>query len=402
MRKRLIWNHFSIACFLTLFLFSTSGDWGSSALAAGTKGSFDLILPYTDITVGQGQDVSMDAEVVNRTKNPVQVGLTIESIPKAWTVNFHSRYPSFPVRSVMVQGKKSTTVEFKAKIPKTAKPGKYQVKITSKDTNGTTRHVEQVTFRVTTKTIQTGGLTLTSQYPVLSGPTGHTFKFSVDLKNDTGKPLTAALAAEPPAGWAVRFKPQFGDTQISSIALKADATETLSVEADSPVRGEPGDYPLTVKARSGALEASSKLKMTLKGTYDLKMGFASGTLNTSITAGKKEPVDFLVANSGSAPIHNLSFVTQKPAKWTVEFKPNKLKALKPEELREVKMEIMAPPRTIAGDYLLTLTSNSPDATKSIDLRVTVSTPTLWAWIGVLIVVLVVLGLGIVFVRLGRR
>ena len=48
--------------------------------------------------------------------------------PAGWDINFNSRYPSFPVRSVMVQGgdqttNKSTTLEFKAKIPENTKPG---------------------------------------------------------------------------------------------------------------------------------------------------------------------------------------------------------------------------------------------------------------------------------------
>ena len=38
----------------------------------------------------------MDAEVVNRTKDPVEVNLTIEGVPAGWDVNFNSRYPSFP------------------------------------------------------------------------------------------------------------------------------------------------------------------------------------------------------------------------------------------------------------------------------------------------------------------
>ena len=66
------------------------------------------------------------------------------------------------------------------------------------------------------------------------------------------------------------------------------------------------------------------------------------------------------------------------------------------------MEILAPDRTIAGDYLLTLTANSPEVNKTVDFRVTVSTPTVWGWIGFAIVALVVLGLGVVFFRLGRR
>ena len=96
---------------LGLFLlFSTNGSSLNSAekaepkSSAEPKESFNLILPYTDVTVGQGQDVTMDAEFVNRTKNPVQVGITLEGVPQGWEVGFNSRYPSYPVRSVMIQG----------------------------------------------------------------------------------------------------------------------------------------------------------------------------------------------------------------------------------------------------------------------------------------------------------
>jgi uncharacterized membrane protein len=373
-----------------------------------SKEAFNLILPFKDLTVGQGQEATMDAEVVNRTKDPVEVTLTIESIPKGWDVNFNSRYPSFPVRSVTVQGgdqnsNKSTTLEFKAKIPENTKPGTYPIKVTAKDTKGVTQYAETINYRVTSKKIETGGIKLTSQYPVLSTASGQTLKFTVDLKNETNKPLPTSLVAQAPQGWTVRFKPQFGDQQISSIQLKENGSETLSVEVDTPATADAKEYPVGIQARAGAFEASTSVKVSLKGTQDLKMGSLAGTLNTSITAGTKTPIDFVVGNAGTAPVRNLNFVTKKPSdKWTVEFRPDKIDSLGPGEVRQIKMEITAPERTIAGDYMLTLTSNSAEANKSVDFRVTVSTPTVWGWIGFGIVGLVVLGLAVVFFRLGRR
>ena len=403
--------------YLVAGLFLSLTSWNSRGLAAEaqkaeasppSKESFNLILPFKDLTVGQGQEATMDAEVVNRTKDPVEVILTIEGVPARWDVNFNSRYPSFPVRSVMVQGgdqnsNKSTTLEFKAKIPENTKPGTYPIKVTAKDTKGATQYAETINYRVTSKKIETGGIKLTSQYPVLSTGSGQTLKFTVDLKNETNKALTTSLVAQPPQGWTVRFKPQFGDQQISSIQLKENGSETLSVEIDTPATAEAKEYPIAVTARAGAFEATANIKVSLKGTQDLKMGSLAGTLNTSVTAGTKTPIDFVVGNAGTAPIRNLNFVTKKPSeKWTVEFKPDKIDALGPGEVRQIKMEILAPDRTIAGDYMLTLTSNSPEANKSVDFRVTVSTPTVWGWIGFGIVGLVVLGLAVVFFRLGRR
>jgi uncharacterized membrane protein len=367
-----------------------------------SKESFNLILPFRDLTVGQGQEVTMDAEVVNRTKNPVQVGLSIEGVPQGWEVGFNSRYPSYPIRSVMVQGEKSTTVEFKAKVPENTKPGNYETKVSAKDESGKTTYSDRVVFRVTSKKVETGGLKLTSQYPVLTTPSGQTLKFTVDLKNETNKPLTASLVGQVPTGWSVRFKPQFGDTQISSIQLKENGTESLSVEIDSPARADAAEHPVTIRARAGAFEASTNIKVTLRGVTDLKLGTTSGTLNASATAGQKTPIPFLVGNAGTAAVRNLAFVTKKPDKWTIDFKPDKIDALNPGEVREISMEITAPARAIAGDYAITVSANSADTTKSVDFRVTVATVTYLAWIGAAIVGAVVLGLAIVFWRLGRR
>ncbi|MDH3446359.1 MAG: NEW3 domain-containing protein, partial [Deltaproteobacteria bacterium] len=369
-----------------------------------SKESFNLIVPFKDLTVGQGQEVTMDAEVVNRRKDPVEVSLALDSVPKGWDVNFNSRYPSYPIRSVMVQGEKSTTIEFKGKVPDDTKPGTYQIKVTAKDIDGPTKYTETLNFRVSSKKVETGGLKLTSQYPVLGTSPGQTLKFTVDLKNETKKALTTSLVAQPPPGWSVRFKPQFGDQIISSIQLKEDGSETLSVEIDPSARAEPKEYPITLSARAGALEASTSLKVTLKGSPDLRMVTREQTLNTSVTAGTKSSIDLIVGNAGSAPVKNLTILaSKKPEKWTVEFRPDKIDEINPGDIREIKAEILAPARTIAGDYLLTFTPNAAEgAPRPIDFRVTVSTPTIWSWLGFGIVGLVVIGLAVVFFRLGRR
>ncbi len=380
-----------------------------NAAAPVSKESFNLILPFKDLTVGQGQEVTMDAEVVNRRREPVEVSLRLDAIPEGWEVNFNSRYPSYPIRSVMVAASdssttKSTTIEFKAKVPEKAKPGNYQIKVTAKDLNGATQYVETLNLRVSSKKVETGGLKLTSQYPVLSASPGQTLKFTVDLKNETKKALTTSLVAQAPLGWSVRFKPQFGDQVISSIQLKEDGSETLSVEIDPSARAEPKEYPISVSARAGALEASTNINVTLKGLADLRMVTRDQTLNTTLSAGTKTTVDIFVGNAGSAPVRNLNIIaSRKPEKWTVEFKPEKIDVINPGDVREIKAEILAPARTIAGDYLLTFTPNTAEGSpKAVDFRVTVSTPTIWGWVGFGVVALVVLGLIIVFFRLGRR
>ena len=61
--------------FLWFFLFASAavsvGLGAESTPAPESKESFNLILPFKDLTVGQGQEVTMDAEVVNRRRFPV-------------------------------------------------------------------------------------------------------------------------------------------------------------------------------------------------------------------------------------------------------------------------------------------------------------------------------------------
>ncbi len=366
------------------------------------KEPFELIMAYTGITVGPGQEFEMDAEIVNPRKATVRVELEATALPDGWSAGFHSRYPSYPVAGIVVQGEKSTTLEFKVKLPDDVEPGDYEVAVTASDDAGEKTENAKVAFRVSAKKIDTGGLKMESQYPVLSGNTSQVFKFSIDLKNETDNPVTTALAAQSPPGWVVRIKPQFEDTQISSIALKKDSTETLSVEIQPPLQGEPGDYPIVVGARAAGLSAQVDLKVALAGTQELNMGTATGRLNAAATAGEESQVDFLIANAGTAPLTNLAFISSKPDGWEVNFRPDKVDSLNPGEVREVKMEVTAPDRAVAGDYMLAVTTNSPDVAKSIDFRITVSTPTIWGWIGAFIVGVVVLGLAAVFIRLGRR
>ena len=79
------------------------------------------------------------------------------------------------------------------------------------------------------------------------------------------------------------------------------------------------------------------------------MASLAGTLNASVTAGKKTPVDFRrrQRRHGADP-QSIFHYQETSDKWTVEFKPDKIDALNPGEVREIKMEILAPDRTIAG------------------------------------------------------
>jgi uncharacterized membrane protein len=109
-----------------------------------------------------------------------------------------------------------------------------------------------------------------------------------------------------------------------------------------------------------------------------------------------------VLNNGSAAIENITFSSDKPSGWTIDFSPEKVDTLDAIGSQTIEVDIKPPSKTIAGDYQITLTANGKQASDDIDIRVTVETPTIWGWVGVGIIIVVVAGVVFVFMRFSRR
>jgi uncharacterized membrane protein len=119
-------------------------------------------------------------------------------------------------------------------------------------------------------------------------------------------------------------------------------------------------------------------------------------------AGKPASISFYVKNTGSAPQEDLKLLSFKPENWKVEFKPDKIEKLAPNELKQIELVITPSDQALVGDYSVGVSVDGQKVSKNLEFRVTVKASTAWGWIGIAIIVLVVLGLVVLFVRMGRR
>jgi len=125
--------------------------------------------------------------------------------------------------------------------------------------------------------------------------------------------------------------------------------------------------------------------------------------NMSATSGRDNAFAMTLSNDGSDAITNIAFSSDKPEGWSVSFSPENIESLATAGSQTVDVKIKPPPRTIAGDYVITLkTEGKQTAAANIQVRVTVETPTIWGWVGVAIIVLVVTGVMYIFMRFSRR
>lgn len=254
---------------------------------------------------------------------------------------------------------------------------------------------------------------LTCQYPVLSSYAGTYFAYSIELQYTGGEqPRLFDLRVKVPAGFNYSITPGYGEgTEIAAIRLDPKKTypDTLRLTVRPYVwlTPEPGEYSIVVEAVSGELRSSIELKAIVTAKYDLDLKTETGRLNTNATAGSDNYLKISITNTGSADLEKIDFsskITGGPAGWSITFDPKKIDSLPVGSTREVQVNIKPDKKTISGDYMLTISAEpeSKYAFDSLDIRVTVLTPTIWGWVGVGVVVLVIAGLAAMFIRLGRR
>ncbi len=153
---------------------------------------------------------------------------------------------------------------------------------------------------------------------------------------------------------------------------------------------------------SADTKAEAKLTVILTGTYKLEAGTPTGLLSLEAQKGRPANMSFYVRNTGSATNRNIKFMSIKPENWKVEFEPEKIDALKPDELKQVEVTITPADEALVGDYSVGLNVDGEKDQKNMEMRVTVRASTAWGWIGIGIIVGVIAGLGALFTWLGRR
>jgi len=357
---------------------------------------------YPGVVVPQGDDVSIDLKVTNGGRQDENIYVALTSIPKGW--NARIKTYSFDVTGVHVPSDESKNLTLKAEPDKDVAPGKYTFPIKAKTEDGKLKSSGQVviTVKEKEKVKKSKGVNITTSYPVLQGPTGGQFEFSLEVESKADKDAIFNLSAQGPENWEINFKPAYEEKFISSLRIKANQSQTMAVEVKPFPFAKPGRYPISVKVSSDKARAEAELTVVLTGTYKLDAGTANGLLSLNAFQGEKANLSFYVKNSGSAAHNNVSFLSFKPENWKVEFSPERIEILAPGDLKQVEVNITPADQALVGDYSVGLSVEGGKVSKNLELRVTVRASTAWGWAGIGIIVLVIAGLVVLFFRMGRR
>jgi uncharacterized membrane protein len=358
---------------------------------------------FSGVVVPVGESVRMELTVENKGKRDEIVQMNLAAIPKGWRASLKGG--AFTVTGVAVPDGKTRTLSFSAEPDKGVGPGTYDFVIegVTEDKQLKSTYTISVASRERSRMGASEDILVTTSYPVLRGQTDATFEFSLDVNNKTDADRTFNLAAQAPEKWEVNFKPGYEQKQISSIRVKGNSNQTVAVSVTPPKDAQSGEYPVLVRISSGDSKAEVKLMVVLTGIYKLEAATATGILSTDAVVGQPTTVSLMLKNTGSAVQRTVNLNSFKPENWKVEFKPEKLENVEPNQLKQVEAKITPAAGALVGDYSVGLmVDGERGSSKTVEMRVTVRAPTAWGWIGVGLIALVIAGMGGLFAWLGRR
>jgi uncharacterized membrane protein len=359
------------------------------ALAA----TFDLTTPYPAVTIQPGNTVTFPLDIA--VPAPERVGLAVSGAPKGWTANL--RGGGNIVNAVFAGGTTAATVDLSVTVPQDATPGSQTLTVTATADQGTRALPIEVTVLGDTG----GAITLTSDFPQLSGAPTSTFSYSLTLANTGTQKQTYTLQGQGPDGWTVSVHPS-SNGQALTDTVDGGATDTLSVTAEPPSTVTAGSYPIQVSVASGSQSATTNLEADVTGAPAVTLSTPNQVLNAQVTAGSTGTVSLVVTNTGSTVLQNVAVTASAPTGWTTTFAPTTIDTIQPGSAATVVATMKPSSDALAGDYDVTFTVTAGTATANVDIRTTVQTSPLWGFIGLALIVIVIVGLGWVFRRFGRR
>jgi uncharacterized membrane protein len=355
--------------------------------------TFNVTTPYPAVTIQPGNTVTFNLDVAVPT--PERVDLAVSGTPSGWTANL--RGGGNIVNAVFAGGATAAAVQLSITVPPDATPGSQILTVTASASEG----ARTLPIEVTVLGATGGAITMTSDFPQLSGAPSSTFTYSVTLANTGTQKETYTLQGQGPAGWTVSVHPS-GNAQALTDTIDGGGNDTLSVTAQPPTTVAAGAYPLQVTATSGAQSANAALEADVTGTPALTMSTPNQVLNAQVTAGSTGTVSLVVTNSGSTILQAVSVTAAAPTGWTTAFAPATIATIQPGASVTVTATVKPSSDALAGDYDVTYTATGGAATGTLDIRTTVQTSPLWGFIGLALIAVVIVGLGWVFRRFGRR
>jgi uncharacterized membrane protein len=359
------------------------------------KGLF-LLTDYPAVTVRPGTTSTINMRLRNYELPPERFALDVTGVPEGWTVTILGG--GQPVGAAMVATNDSTSLQLRLEVPETAPIGTQNMTVAAKGQS------TEVTLPIAVKLAKElpAKLELEPELPALRGTARSNFEYQVKVKNDSGRNLVIALAAQAPQNFETSFTEQYGSQELSSIPVEAGQSKTVKLKVRPPSTIGSNRYPIVMRASAEDATAETNLALEITGQPQLSIAGRDGVLSARAEAGKEASIPIVVTNTGTAPADEIELTSSAPSGWKIAFEPKTIDRIAPNERKEAQALVTPPEKAVAGDYAPTFNVASRGETASQQFRITVATSTMWGIAGAGIIAIALLIMVGAVARFGRR
>jgi len=360
-----------------------------------------LMTDYPAVTVRPGTTSNIPLRLQNYGLGPEEYKLSVTGVPSGWTATILGG--GQPVAAAMPAPDASVSLQLRLDVPKNADLAAQTLTVKAEG-QGSNPGSNQASLPLAVSLAKElpAKLTVTTKLPELRGSPKSNFEYTLTIKNDAGRNLTASFAAEAPNNFETSFTEAYGTQELSAIPIEAGQSKDIKLKVRPPSSIDAGHFPVTVTVKAEDASARADLALDVVGQPQLQVAGRDGLLSARAVAAKQSSVPIVVTNTGTAPAENVTLNASAPTGWKIAFEPKAIERLVPGKEAEVQALITPSEKSLAGDYMVSVKANSRGESASSQFRITVATSTVWGMAGAGVIgVALLLMLGAV-ARFGRR
>jgi uncharacterized membrane protein len=356
-----------------------------------------LMTDYPAVTVRPGTTSNIPLRLQNYGLGPEQYQLAVTGVPSGWTATILGG--GQPVAAAMPAPDSSVSLQLRLDVPANASLSAQTLTVKAEGQGG--NHAT-LPLAISLAKELPAKLTVTSQLPSLRGSPKSNFEYTLSIKNDSGRDLTASFAAQAPDNFETSFTEAYGTQELSSIPIPAGQSKDIKLKVRPPSTIDAGHFPVAVMVKAADATAKTELALDIQGEPQLQVSGRDGLLSARAVAAQQSSIPVVVTNSGTAPAENIELNASAPSGWKITFEPATIDRLVPGKDTEVQALVTPSDKSLAGDYQVAVRANSRGESASSQFRITVATSTVWGMAGAGVIgVALLLMLGAV-ARFGRR
>lgn len=363
------------------------------------KGLF-LMTDYPAVTVRPGTTSNIPLRLQNYRLAPERYRLSVTGVPAGWTATLLGG--GQPVAAAMPAPDASVALQLRLDVPPNADLSEQTLTVQAEAEDQAQGARATLPLVVALAKELPAKLAVTSKLPSLRGSPKSNFEYTLNIKNDSGRNLVASFAADAPSNFETSFTEAYGTQELSSIPIDAGQSKDIKLKVRPPSTIDAGHFPVKVTVNAEDASAKAELALDVVGEPQLHVSGREGLISARAVAAQQSSIPVVVTNTGTAPADNIKLAASAPSGWKVTFEPATIDRLVPGKDAEVQALVTPSDKSLAGDYMTSVTAASRGESASSQFRITVATSTVWGVAGTGVIGIALLLLLGAVARFGRR